>query len=406
MKKVVQINTVANSGSTGRIAEEIGKCAIAHGWESYVAYGRGNPVSASHLIRVGTDMDMRWHGLETRLLDNHGLSSRRATRAFVRRLREIKPDIVHLHNIHGYYLNYEILFDYLAEEGVPVVWTLHDCWSFTGHCSHFIFTKCEQWKSGCLHCAHKRVYPGAVCLSRSAKNYKDKRESFTKPANVTMVPVSHWMEGLLKDSFLNGHKVHCISNGVDVEAFAPLQDRAAARRSLGIGEGRKLILGVSSVWNDSKGLKDFGRIRALLPQECVMVLVGMSPVQARNLPDGITGLGRTRNQQELARWYAAADVFVNPTHADTFPTVNMEALACGTPVVTYAGTGGSEEQVDKLTGRVVPEGDISAMVTAIEDVVARPEMREACRERALRLYNNADRFSEYVDLYEEILRNK
>ena len=405
--KVVQINTVANSGSTGRIAEEIGLRAIARGWESYVAYGRGTPQSASHLIRIGNDLDMRWHGLETRLLDNHGLSSRRATRAFVRRLREIKPDIVHLHNIHGYYLNYKILFDYLAEAGVPVVWTLHDCWSFTGHCSHFIFTKCDRWKTaGCSGCAQKKAYPGSAFLSRSAANFRDKKAAFCKPQNVTMVPVSHWMEGLLRESFLKGHKVHCICNGVDVKVFTAPDDRAALREKLGVGEGEKLVLGVSSVWNESKGLSDFALLREALPAGYKMVLIGLKDEQISALPAGITGVGRTRNRQELAQWYGAADVFVNPTHADTFPTVNMESLACGTPVVTYAGTGGSEEQVDESTGSVVPEGDIQAMAAAIEDVVSRPEMRTACRERALRLYNNEDRFSEYVDLYESILENK
>lgn len=402
--KVVQINTVANTGSTGRIAEEIGKKAIARGWESYIAYGRGTPRSESHLIKIGSEWDMRWHGLETRLLDNHGLSSRRATREFVKQLEKIKPDVVHLHNIHGYYLNYKILFQYLADNDIPVVWTLHDCWSFTGHCSHFIYTKCDKWKTGCANCAQKHGYPGAMLLSRSEKNYRDKARYFTMPRRVVITPASQWIASLLKDSFLKNHTIHCVNNGVDLKQFAPAEDMAQLRQRMGIDPSKHLVLGVSSVWNAQKGINDFHQLRECLPEDYDMVLVGLPQEMIDALPQGIRGLGRTRNAYELADWYRIADVFANPTHADTFPTVNMEALACGTPVVTYSGTGGSAEQVDQKTGRVVAENDIKAFADAIMEIVSLPEMRADCRKRAEALYNKDDRFNEYVDIYEELTR--
>ena len=341
---------------------------------------------------------MRLHGLETRLLDNHGLASRRATRKFLAEIDKIKPDIIHLHNIHGYYLNYKILFDYIAEQKIPVVWTLHDCWSFTGHCAHFIFAGCDKWLTGCDDkCVCKRDYPGTLLCSRSAINYKDKKQAFTKPSNVTMVPASDWLASLVRQSFLGVHKVHRIYNGVDLAVFKP--------QEVECGE-RKLLLGVSSVWSPSKGLDDFFQLRRLLPKEKYeIVLIGMEPEQISALPEGITGLPRTNGVEELVKWYCKADVFVNPSHADTFPTVNLEALACGTPIVTYSGTGGSAEAVDSNTGAVVPNGEVEQMAQQIAKLVAEGSKCDACRARAVELFDKEKRFEEYIALYDEILNN-
>lgn len=223
MPTLFQINVVANWGSTGRIAEEIGQMAIKCGWKSYIAYGRGKPKSQSKLIRIGNEVDMYRHALISRLLDNHGLNSNKATRKLIDRIRDIKPDIVHLHNIHGYFLNYALLFDFLKDAGIPIVWTLHDCWSFTGHCAHFTFAKCDKWINGCYSCPQINTYPTSFFRDRSKQNYEDKRKSFTSVPNLTLVPVSDWLAGLLKKSFLKEYTIHRIYNGVDLNKFLILR---------------------------------------------------------------------------------------------------------------------------------------------------------------------------------------
>lgn len=405
---LLQINVTANWGSTGRIAEEIGLVAIKNGWESYIAYGRGKPQSKSKLIRIGNDWDMYEHVLETRLLDDHGLASRGATRRLIELIDKINPNIVHLHNIHGYFINYKILFEYLANREIPVVWTLHDCWTFTGHCSHFVENNCYQWRDGdCLRCHFKRTYPASLFLSRSHRNFLDKRKAFCSLSNVTMVPVSHWLEELVRESFLSKHQIRCIHNGVDVHTFRPKDNEIEVKKKLGVKQPYMLI-GVASVWPASKGLADFVSLRALLPlDKYAIVLVGVDDKQAKRLPMGIKVVKRTNSQEELVGIYSAADVFLNMTYSDTFPTVNLEALASGTPVVTYL-TGGSPEAVDKNTGIVVEQGNVSAVASAVEAICKNDKAHYAvaCRQRAIEHFNKDDRFMDYIHLYEEILSNK
>ena len=363
MLKLLQINTVANSGSTGRIAEGIGISAMKNGMESFVAYGRWAMPSKSRLIRIGGKLDYLWHGLESRLFDNHGLASRRATKRFLRKVDEIAPDIVHLHNIHGYFLNYPMLFRYLAEKKIPVVWTLHDCWSFTGHCVHFDFCGCDRWKTQCHDCPQKKTYPASFVFDRSAKNYADKKEFFTLPENVTIVPVSCWLADLVASSFLKDYPRKVIYNGIDTDVFRPY-DQTEMKAKFGLS-GKKVVLGVASVWSPRKGLEDFVKLAALLPaEEYRIVLVGLSEKQKKLLPHGITGLTKTESAEELAQLYSAADVFVNPTWEDNYPTTNLEAISCGTQVVTYR-TGGSPESVTEGNGFVVEKGDPEQLASAV-----------------------------------------
>lgn len=232
MPTLLQINVVVNWGSTGRIAEEIGQVAMAAGWRSVIAYGRGNPTSKSELIRIGSNMDMYLHGIESRLFDNHGLASRKATRVFIEQIKALKPDVIHLHNIHGYYINYKLLFNYLAESKIPVVWTLHDCWSFTGHCAYFTFAKCDKWKTECYNCKLKKSYPFSLLFDCSKSNYVEKKQCFTTIGNLTMVPVSEWLAGLVKHSFFKGKRIECIHNGVDTHVFAPQTDYEDFRKTV------------------------------------------------------------------------------------------------------------------------------------------------------------------------------
>ena len=401
MKKLLQINVVANIGSTGRIAENIGKLAISQGWESYIAYGRGEPKSASKLIRVGSDSDMYMHALQSRLLDNHGLASVAATKSFVEEIKRINPDVIHLHNIHGYYLNYKILFEYLATIDTPVVWTLHDCWAFTGHCSHFDAIGCDKWRTGCFSCPLKGEYPVSKLMDASKRNYALKKRLFTSVPNLTFAPVSRWLADLVGESFLGKYPVQVINNGIDTEVFQ--QRQSDLRKKHGI-ENKFVLVGVAGVWDAMKGLEDFIKLSSMLPDDCVIIMIGLTKKQIETLPDNIIGIERTENQIQLAEYYSMADVYVNPTYNDSFPTVNLEALACGTPVITYK-TGGSPESVTEGTGLVVNKGDVDNLLYAIETIRrnGKQHYSAACRQRAVEFYNKDDKFREYIKLYNELV---
>lgn len=405
MNVLLQINILINSGSTGRIAEEIGQTAIEAGWESYIAYGREmNRTSKSHKIRIGADWDIKSHALQTRILDNHslGLSSRRATKELIKKIEQIKPDIIHLHNLHGYYINIEVLFNCLSKLDTPIVWTFHDCWPFTGHCAHFDYIGCDKWKTGCYKCPLKKSYPASFVIDRSKKNYEDKKRLFNSVRNLTLVPVSNWLGNFFKDSFLHKHKVKLIHNGINTSIFQP---RKIDTQYKGYNfEGKFVLLGVATSWGKSKGLYDFIEMSTKLSLDFQIVLVGLTPDQIKELPDNIIGITRTESVDELAELYSVADIFLNPTYNDTFPTTNLEALACGTPVITY-NTGGSPEAVDTDTGIVVEKGNVLQMISAILEIKQKGKQHyfDACRNRALQLYRKEDRYRDYLHLYDELL---
>ncbi len=403
MPTLLQINTVVNRGSTGRIAEDIGKVVMANGWNSYITYGRYIRPSQSNLVRIGTQCDVYKHVLQTRLFDKHGLCSERATEKLVSDINIIKPDIIHLHNIHGYYLNYPILFRFLGEYGAPVVWTLHDCWTFTGHCANFSFVGCNKWKNCCYDCIQKRCYPASL-WDGSKRNYLLKKKYFTLVENMVLVPVSTWLRVLLSDSFLSCYPTRRIYNGVDVDVFRPVSiEKWIYEKGFC---GKRMVLGVANNWDNRKGLKDFLELRKILFSDYIVVLVGLKDKQIKSLPEGIIGIKRTDSVEELAMYYSAASVFVNPTWEDNFPTVNLEALACGTPVITYR-TGGSVEAVTDETGLVVEQGDIQGLARAIYEMSSkdRKKLEIVCRKRVLDCFNKDDRYSDYLNLYNNLLLN-
>ena len=401
-KTLLQINTVINSGSTGRIAEEIGQTALAAGWRSVIAYGRNPRPSKSETIRIGSDWEVRLHGLRSRIFDDAGFGSRRATEAFIRAAEKLSPDVIHLHNVHGYYLNIDVLFRWLARGNVPVVWTLHDCWPFTGHCAYFDIVGCEKWKTGCFACPQKREYPVSLLCDRSRKNWEQKRELFSSVNNLTLVPVSDWLAGIARESFLGDKNICRIYNGTDTAVFSPREDGKSVREKYGLGS-RLVALGCASVWDKRKGLSDFIKLWERVPEkDLAIVLVGLSEEQIQGLPSGIVGIRRTESVEALADLYSAADLFVNPTYEDNFPTVNIEALACGTPICTYR-TGGSPEAINGDTGFVVEQGDIEGLVSALETIrsLGKSAYSNACRSRALSCFRKEDRWAEYLSLYEE-----
>jgi len=399
-KTILQINLSANVGSHGRIAEEIGKAVMEQGWRSVIAYGRSANPSKNELVRIGSTFDVYEHLIETRLFDNHGLASRCATKRFIEKTKVLKPDIIHLHNIHGYYLNYRIIFEYLNKLDIPIVWTLHDCWSFTGHCGQYLMVDCRKWEIGCNNCPqHKEEYPSSY-IDRSGRNYELKKSLFSANKHLHIVPVSEWMADNVRHSFFKNADVRVIHNGIDIQTFKPRTDRKKNTKTR--------ILGVSNVWTAYKGLKDFYKLRDMLSEDDFdITLVGLTKAQILELPHGIIGVERTQSVSELADIYANSDFFVNPTYCDTFPTVNIEALACGTPVITY-NVGGSPEAVDKATGWVVPKGDVEAIAAIVKRESIKDEseievQRKACRERSVSEYNKEDRYKDYITLYKELL---
>ena len=406
MKKLLQINPVVRQNtSTGKIMRELGELAIAAGWESYIAYSRardGVPAHSSQLVPVGNFIDLGFHWLATRLFDAHGLVSRHATKQLIRHLRAIDPDIVHIHNVHGYFLHYPTLCRFLAERGKPVVWTTHDCWLFTGHCYHYAAAGCDRWQSGCHHCPQKKDFPASYGFDRSGKNYRDKREAFTGIPSLTLVAVSQWMRGELSRSFLKDIPCRVIHNGIDLDTFRP-RPEVDVRSPYSIDKP-VFYLAVASIWLPEKGLADLAGLAGRLQADEQLVLVGrMTPQQKATLPDNVVIVARTSNAQALSALYTAATALINPTWQDNYPTVNLEAIACGTPVVTY-NTGGSVESITPETGFVVAQGDVDGITRCLRQI--RQKGKEAysdvCRQYALQNFDKRDRFNDYIHLYESL----
>lgn len=410
MPILFQISIEVNSGSVGRIAEQIGQLALSHGWESYITYARNHLPSKSKTVKIGTKWDIYWHGIMTRLFDRHCLHSTKATKKLIQQIERIHPDIIQLHHIHGYFLDMEVLFKYLSSVSTPVVWIFHDCWAMTGHCAYFDYVGCNKWRTQCETCVQKKTYPGSFLLDRSSENYRLKRKFFTSVKNMTIVPVSNWLGDIVSQSFLQNYPLKVIQNGIDLEQFSPRtnQDIMVMKDKLGLSKYSVVLLGVASTWDQRKGLCDFVQLYGMIPSEWKIVLVGLSKAQIKKLPAGIIGIERTENVTQLATLYSLASVFINPTWEDTFPTTNVEALACDTPVITYK-TGGSVESVSKAVGYVVEKGDVAAIKERIGEIIMKGEnaYKGICRDRALALYDKNDRFEDYMKLYNKlIVRNK
>lgn len=392
MPKLFQINVVSNVLSTGKIVEDISKVAVSNGWETYIAFGRDSKPSISEEIRIGGMLDVYFHYLLMKLFDREGLASKIATRRLIGQIDKIKPDIVHLHNLHDHYLNYPELFVYLSKINVPVVWTQHDCWAFTGGCTYFDLHKCDKWKSECDTCPACRAFFNDL----SNYHFNLKKTLLNRINHIAYVPVSDWLCKLLKSSHQSNREIVTIHNGVDIDLFHPYYKRKLHDNS------RFSVLGVAAVWDRRKGLNDFLELRRRLSFDYEIVLVGLSKEQIASLPAGIKGISRTANIDELVKLYSKADVFVNPTYSDNFPTTNIEALACGTPVITY-NTGGSPEAIDENTGVVVPQGNIGALVDAIINMRRNPLSSEDCRNRAVNVFNKTKCFEKYIRLYERLM---
>ena len=412
--KIVLVNTICQRGSVGRICADLYEQLDQKGDTPYMAAGRGRLPGYMRGEVIGNPVDFGFHVLKNFFQGRAGFGSASVTRRFLKWLDEIAPDLIHLHNIHGFYLQTELLFDYLKERKIPVVWTLHDCWPFTGHCAYYDYIGCEKWKeggSGCRSCpVHRKVYPYAIFKDNSVESYRRKKEAFTGVDSLTIVTPSKWLAGQVKQSFLKDYPIRVIPNGIDLSVFNVLSKDAQKLRDMQqAGYNHKTILGVANYWEERKGLSYLERLAEELPSNYTVEVVGLNKPQISVLrkrhPNGrLLGMERTANPRLLAALYRTADVYVNPTLEDNFPTTNLEALACGTPVVTF-DTGGSSESLTEQTGMVVPKGDFDALLAAVKkSCEEKPFERSACRERAEHF--SKESFShKYVELYDEIRYN-
>ena len=377
--RILLLNSVCGVTSTGRICADLAKAYEENGHEVKIAYGRDDKgmtdARARYGVRIGTDLDVKLHGLRTRLLDQHGFGSRRATAHFLKWVDSYAPDVIHMHNLHGYYINIELLFRYIKEKNIPVVWTLHDCWALTGHCTHFTACGCTKWKTGCAHCPQKHKYPVSNCMDGSKANYRRKKEAFTGVSNLILTTPSAWLKSLIEQSYLREYEVQVVNNGIDTSVFKPTASDLRERYGL---TGQKIALGAANGWGPHKGLHYLERMAGDLPEGWKVVVVGLSAERIEHLPRNVLGIQRTNSPQELAAWYTAADVFVNPTLEDNYPTTNLEAQACGTPVVTFNSGGALETlvpgngyaverlQYDALLGKTIRAAELKGGKLCLE----------------------------------------
>ncbi len=407
--KILQVNTATGRGSIGHIEEQIGNLVLQSGGDSTIAYSWGILQSNSNLLPIGSPSDRYLHALGARLFDNAGLLSAHATKQFLQQVEIINPDIIHLHNIHGYYLNYEILFSWLRKSRIPVVWTLHDCWPFTGHCAHFTYAKCDKWRSGCDNCKQLRAYPKSWLWDGSKRNYRRKKNAFSDIENLTLVTVSKWLENVVRQSFLKDYPIRQIYNGIDTETFSPqsAESDKAVRSRLGINN-RYMLLVVCADWarHKEKGIDDIIKLSYLLPKKYAIVLVGMTKEQLRSIPSHIITVERIESQKELATFYSAADVVLNLSYEESMGMTTVEGLSCGTPSIVYNSTA-SPELVDTSTGFVFEPGDIEHISRQLPDICAKAgSMHTQCRERVLQHFNMTTQFQKYLELYHHLLSSK
>ncbi len=390
--KLVQINATCGVGSTGKICTAVSELLDKKGVENYTFYVSGS-TSDPHGRKYMAPLEIKLQALSSRILGNYGFNTYFSTKKLVKELEMISPDIVHLHNLHGHNINLNLLFSYFqAHPEIKLFWTFHDCWAFTGYCPHFTMAKCENWRTGCGSCPQKREY--TWFFDRSKTLYHKKKALFTG-LDLTVITPSRWLGELVKQSFFKDCPVKVIPNGIDLEIFKPTAGNF--RERMGITE-KYMVLAVAFGWDAKKGLDAVLRLSELLDENYRIVMVGTNDSVDKQLPKNIISVHRTQNQRELAELYTAADVFINTTREENFPTVNMEAVACGTPVVTF-DTGGSKEMLDATCGRAVPCEDIEAMKKQIVEICEKGILnREDCLLKA-KTYAKDISFDNYMKEY-------
>ena len=364
--KVLLINSVCGIRSTGRIVAQLAEDYISKGDECRIAYGREEAPEKFREIsyRIGSELSVKVNAAFARIFDNEGLNAKTTTKKFLNWANTYNPDVLWLHNLHGYYLNIEMLFDWIkSRPQMQVKWTLHDCWAFTGHCSYFSFVKCTRWHDGCGQCCQTQKYPRSLFVDSSKRNFKRKKSAFCGVKNMTLITPSNWLSDLVKKSFLKEYPVEVCYNTIDQNVFVPTASDFRIKYNL---NNRKIVLGVASVWDDRKGLADFIELSSVLQPDYAVVLVGITHDEMKKCPANIIGIPPTNSPEELAKIYTAADVFVNPSKEETFGLTTLEALACGTPAIVYKDT--ACEEIANLYGGVAVEQSVDALKMAVEQL--------------------------------------
>lgn len=400
--KIVQINEYCGIESTGKISFELARILQMKGHDCKIIYGRKKAPAETndYGIRMTKAFGVYIHGIETRIFDNHGFASTFQTLKMLSFLDNFKPDIIHLHNLHGYYINVAVLFRYIVKKKIPVIWTLHDCWAFTGHCAHFSQVGCEKWIYGCHDCEQKKQYPASYFLDNSKKNWKRKHNLFTMLNDAIIVTPSCWLSELAKKSYLNKYQIKVIPNGINLDIFQPKNSNVFLNKF----NAKKIVLGVASCWNERKGIGDFIRLCEVFDRtEFQIVLVGKVAKDLK-LPSCIYHIDRTDDANQLAEIYSNADVYVNLSQIEVLGTTTIEALACGCPVVTYEA-GGNSETINESCGIIVKDGDINAVAMAVKKIVMldRTSMKKMCVNQAQK-FSRKRMVEDYYSFYRKILK--
>lgn len=398
-KRILEINSVYEVGSTGRIVYQLCNKIRQDGNDYYVLYGRGPITQDPNSYKIGNNVTIIKNVLMTRILDIHGFSSKYMTKLALKKIDEFKPDLIHLHNLHGYYIDVEVLFNYIKKKGIPVVWTLHDVWPMTGHCASFM--DCQKWKYGCNNCQFKKKYPTSIILDNSQKNWVNKQNIFNNVSNLTIVTPSNWLANIVKESYLKNYKVHIINNGIDDSIFFKKSNGLKNKLKL---NNKFVILAVSNVWNQQKGYDDILKLAKIITDEYIIVMIGLNSKQLPKLPINILGIERTNSSCELAEYYNMADVFINLTYADNYPTVNLEARACDLPVITY-DVGGSPESAGN-DAIVVPVGNYKMVYEEIMKLYNKQINSDNVIHEKKENVSNKRMLDEYINLIYNILDDK
>lgn len=395
--KVLFINEVCGVTSTGRICTDIASILEEQGHTAYVGYGRKTVPEKmqKYAVKIGGKASVYAHALLSRIFDNTGFYSYLATKKFIKWVKQYNPDVIHLHNLHGYYINIKLLFNYLKKCSKPIVWTLHDCWSFTGHCSHYDFVGCQKWKTGCYNCPQKREYPASVLFDRSKQNYIQKKKLFCGVNNLQIVTPSEWLKKQVEQSFLCEYPVSVINNGIDTSVFKPTQSNFKKQHGI---EDKIMLLGVANVWTQRKGIEDFALLANKLDSKYKLVLVG--DLRGRKCPEGIIHIEHTNSIKEMADIYSAADLYLNLSYEETQGLTTIEAMACGSPVIVYNKTAVSE-CIDDECGIVLEGFSIDKMICAINIAIDFDVGK--CIKKS-KNYAKNECFEKYIKLYEEMIK--
>jgi glycosyltransferase involved in cell wall biosynthesis len=401
--KILQISPEGNFGSVGTIAEQIGELIITNGYESYIAIGNYNLKSSSKIFKIGNFFNRIIHAIESRIFDNNGLGSRNSTNVLIKWIDQLNPDLIHIHQLHGYYINYKILLEYLRSKDIPLVLTLHDCWPFTGHCTYFESISCQKWKTQCYNCELLNDYPKSLFLDNSYDNFNFKKNLFTSYKNLTITTVSSWLADRVSESFLKNIPKQIIYNGVDTRVFHPVTIKNI--NTFNNYQNKFIILGVATPWTERKGLNDFIELSKILNKDAIIVLIGLSKNQMKLMPKNIVSLPKVNNKNILANHYRSANLFLNLSIAETFGLTTVEAMACGTPVVVYNATA-SPELISKGTGYIVDKHDILSINNIVNRLLNSEDLelnRVACVNWVKEKFTSKINYLEYLSLYKKIL---